>query len=387
MLYRLPISGLVAAVLSLVLVGSAAAQDDYRAEMQEIVDDLNDGDFRSFVSALSRRDMMTRIASHHPVDPQLAGAMNDQFDEIIEGAYNDAFPSMGQRKNIGKLVNFELSEGSGHALVRYKLPKYNYQYLRFDLSLDGRDRLVIDDWVNFMLTRRFSKYIAEGFVAVSPSEPGLHSLVTGIELNGSDLFMVREAAKAARESDHPRVLEIVADMRDHVQQHPYIVKQTLWAARISGDIDRYEAAVQQRLSIDAEDPLYALAISDYFMTTQQFDRALSALAAFQKGIGIDDGAVLSRMSALALAAGLDEDAEGYALRATEFEPELELGWWSLLRARARRDDIPGSIEVLTRLEDDFDERLDASKLKRDRFGAFHKIADSQAFKDWREQRN
>ena len=92
------------------------------------------------------------------------------------------------------------------------------------------------------------------------------------------------------------------------------------------------------------------------------------------------------MSATALALGQNEKAEEYAVMATTLEPTLKLGWWSLLRARARVSDFEGCIEALTRLEDDFGERIDGAKLRRDKYKAFGALANSQELKDWRASR-
>ena len=89
---------------------------------------------------------------------------------------------------------------------------------------------------------------------------------------------------------------------------------------------------------------------------------------------------------LALAIGKPDDAEEFAVAATVNEPELELGWWSLLRARAAARNFAGALEALTYLEDNFDHRLDEAKLRRDKYRAFASLASSQEFKDWRAGR-
>ena len=364
-----------------------AQEDAARAGFQEILDDLNDNDTDSFTSAFPQREMMNRIMAYYPIDPQVIGQVNAQFEESVLGWFMSAFPNTNGKDIIGTIVDFEMTDGSGYAVVRFKLPNYNYQYIRFDLSLDRRERIVINDWINFMFGHRVSVMVAQNLVAWNPSEMALHALVPGVEINGSDLFMLREAVKAFRENDHERVFEIVDDMRPHIRDHPYIVSIRLSSARATFNLDRYAAAVNRRLAINPNDGLFALMVTEYFMQVQEFGRALQAMEVFLDGLGFDDGAALSRMSALALADGQDEAAVGFARRATESEPSLKLGWWSLLRAFARQDDHDGAVEALTHLEDDFGERIDGSKLRRDRFRAFTRLADSQAFKDWRASRN
>ncbi len=370
-----------------VLPSAAIAQDDdARAQLQEIVDHLNDDRTDTFAEAFPKRDVLARISGYYPIDPQIVAQVDAQFEELIVAWFATAFPSTGGREIIGTVVEFEMTGDSGHAIVRFKLPNYNFQYIRFDLALDRRGRLRINDWVNFLFGHRMSAMVAQNLVAQNPSDVALHALVPGVEVNGSDLFMLREAVKAFRENDSERVFEIVDDMRPHIKDHPYIVSVRLMSAKAMSNIDRYEAAVNRRLEINPRDPLFALMIVDHYMQVQAFGNALEHMNVFVDGIGFDDGAALSRMSAMALADGQDEAAVEFAKRAVEHEPTLKLAWWSLLRAHARRDDFEGAIEALTRLEDDFGDRIDGSKLRRDRFRAFTKLANSQAFKDWRAGR-
>ena len=61
------------------------------------------------------------------------------------------------------------------------------------------------------------------------------------------------------------------------------------------------------------------------------------------------------MSALALALGDAENSAAFAARATTYEPALELGWWSLLRAQSSAEDFADATETLAHLEDHAEE--------------------------------
>ena len=133
-----------------------------------------------------------------------------------------------------------------------------------------------------------------------------------------------------------------------------------------------------------DDHLNSLRLVGYFIANRQYEEAIDAIERFQEGSGIRDGAMESVKSAAALAMGNMDDAEKHALQATVVEPSLELGWWSLLRARTRAKDYDGATEALTRLEDEFGHTLDAAKLKRDRF--LKVLADKQEYLNWRASR-
>ena len=80
----------------------------------------------------------------------------------------------------------------------------------------------------------------------------------------------------------------------------------------------------------------------------------------------------------------NDESVKHALRAIDAEPTLEVGWWSLLRARSRTKDYAGAIEALSRLEDDFGHVLDPQKLAKDRF--LRVLVRQQEYIDWNEAR-
>ena len=105
----------------------------------------------------------------------------------------------------------------------------------------------------------------------------------------------------------------------------------------------------------------------------------------QQELGIGDGAMGSLKTSAAIALGNLEDAEQFALQATQSEPTLELSWWSLLRARTAAGDYAGATEAMARLEDDFGESMSARQLQRDPY--LRILADQQEFLDWRASRD
>ena len=378
----------VVTVLLLTFAGPLVAQsDEQRAAMQEIVAELNENSYEAFLDAIDERRMLSRITQLYPISPEVVAQVRTDFATFMQAGLMASFPNVGDAEINGTLVDFDLQDGSGHALVRFRLPQYRFAYLRFELAENNRGKLLIEDWINYAKGERFSVAAAQSLVAALSSEAALRALLMGVNLDGNDLFLVREIAKAARDQQSERVFEVLDSMREEVRAHPYIVGLQLHAAVNAQEVDLYEDAIKKRLEQSAADPLFAATFANYFIMTQQFGRAVTSMQVLRDELGFDDGGLMSRMSAAALAHGDNADAVDYAARAAAHEPELKLAWWSLLRARAREEDFDGCLEALEALEDDFGDKMTASRLRRDRYGAFTELAASEAFKAWREARD
>ncbi len=377
-----------AAILLLAVSGAHAAEptEDQLERMERFVDGLNRNNFRTFHSLISERELTRRISGAAMIQASVLDALDSQFDETIQGFFVSAFPNTGGEQILGTLVDMQIDGDEGSALVRYGLPGYRYVYHRYLLDVSDSGRIQIVDWIDYFSAYRFSEMAATNLLASMPSDQAIRSLFSGVTLDNNRMFLAREVVKAYRDSQAQRFFEIVDDMGDDMKQHDLVLDFRIGMAFAGKDPRRYQEAIEERLNRSPNDALYSMTYVDWFMSTQQYDRALIALEVFLNEMATDDAATLSRMSALALVTGEDDNAAEYAERATSAEPELKLGWWSLLRARAIADDFDGCIEVMQTLEDRFGERFDAAKLRRDKAKAFHKLAASEQFKDWRASR-
>ena len=73
----------------------------------------------------------------------------------------------------------------------------------------------------------------------------------------------------------------------------------------------------------------------------------------------------ARLSAASLVLGNDEDALRYAEQAVQIEPGLELGWWSVLRARTATGQYGKAVEALDELEKTFGYTLGPEAFEKD----------------------
>ena len=381
-------SGLAVLVLATGFVHLAAAADDperdFRAKFQDVLDGLNDNSFDKFSAAISTSDMTRRILGTRSIDPQVKEMLVADFTSSVEEWFGESFPDTGGKEIIGTLIDFQEQGNQASALVRYSLPGYRYSYHLYSVRLNDDGRIIITDWLDYLMANRFSDAAGEFLVSVMPSDPAARKMLEIDSPTQSQVFQTRELLKAYRDKQAGRYFSIVENMDPTLQRERAILDRSLRMAEHLADRGRYEAAVLVLLEKYPDEPLYFLTYIDYFTATRDFDRGLKTLVNFQESLGADDGAAFARMSAFALALGENDDSVAYALRATEAEPSLEVGWWSLLRGRTRTKDFVGATEALSRLEDDFGHVLDPPKLSRDRF--LKVLTRQQEYIDWNAAR-
>jgi len=375
-------------MLTLVAGPLFAAEGDDKAfgQFQQILAGIDNRKFAPIQAAIDQADLGNRILSSRTIEPAARKVLNENFWQIIEESFLQNLPPANS-KIEAQLVDFAFENGKGQAGIRFNQPNYEYAYQVFELRYDSRSRLKIVDWFDTSKGMMFSAEIGEGLVILMPTKAATQKQISIKNPSDLELFQVTEIFKAARDRQPARYFQIYDEFSEDLRREPFIAKNAVFLALASKDTDRFVQALDIFAEVFAQDPKFALAMSDLLVRTQRYEESYESLQRFHADFSLQEGAIPARLSALALALGRIEDAEKYAVEATEDEPTLELGWWSLLRARARAEDHPGSIEALSYLENNFGHRLDEAKLRRDKFQGFASLVSSEAFKEWRNGRN
>ena len=365
-----------------------AADDDTKAfgQFQGFLEGMDQKSFEMMQDYIDQTDLTNRILSHQSVQPDVEQTFRSDFWNIIETGVASVLPPEGSKVK-GELIQFEFEDGQGRACVRFAYPNHNFQFHRFELRHDRRGRLKISDWFDSNKGLTFSALMGEELLTAKPTKEATRRLLSIETPSDLQLFQATELLKAIRDHDAPRFFDIYNEFDDQLKKVPWIAKNAVFMAHDLKDIDRFARTLEIFADVFADDPDMALLLSDYYLIVQDYERALTALQRFEQHFAVNEGALPAKSSAIALAAGKLEEAETFAVAATTNEPQVELGWWSLLRVRTAAKDYQGALVALTYLEDNFGHRLDARKLRRDKFRAFTKLASSQEFKDWRAGRD
>jgi hypothetical protein len=375
-------------VLTVLATPLNAAEDDTKAfgQFQEFLEGVDQLSFEMIQDYLDQTDLANRILSHQPVQPDVEDMFRGDFWNVIERGVLNVLPPKGSGVK-GELIQFTFENGKGQACVRFRYPQHAYQFHRFELRQDRRGRLKVIDWFDSNKGQSFSSFMGEELLSTKPTKETTRRLLSISAPTDLQLFQATEILKAIRDRQAPRFFEIYDEFDEQLKREPLIAKNAVNMAHGLKDIDRFARTFAIFVDVYAGDPDMALLLSDFYLLVEDYEHAFTSMQRFEQHFAVNEGALPAKLSALALATGKPEEAEKFAVKATTNEPTVELGWWSLLRARTAAGDYQSALEALTYLEDNFGHRLDAAKLRRDKFRAFTKLANSQEFKDWRASRN
>jgi hypothetical protein len=358
-------------------------QELFQTGFPLIVESLNLGTFELFASSIDRSAFLSRIYGLRLIDQNVKKKFNESMVSQFEGLLRSGF---GDPQNPIKatLLGVESRGDRGRAVVRYDLPKLQFGYHEYELVLDEDGRVVIVDWIDYLQGAGFTDALGTSLVIAAPSEAAVRKLIDFQVANTADLFQFRELLKAARDGRVEKYLEIIEGLNPALQRQRVVVMQTVLLSKMINNRRFLRAGLVQMAEHFPEEPLYSLMLLDYYVPAKMFEEAVAALQRTYAKFGFADAAMESRISAITLAMGNGTDANAFAERAVLLEPQLELAWWSALRARVAVEDFAGAVEALQRLEEHHGHTLGAEQLQGD--GSFAKLLASEDFKTWAASR-
>ncbi len=369
--------------LALLAPAVAADADEMQKEFNAVIQGLNRNSFDRFNRAIDRSDMTERIYSRRVIEPAVKSAFGKEFTTSIQQMFTSSFPS-SKKEILGTVLDFRFENDQGRAVVRYEASGYRFIYHAYELRADDGGRLRIVDWIDYYQGGRFSDEAGAALVMALPSKAATRNMLADKTLDDGQVFQAGELFKAARDGEAERFFQIHDDLDDTLREEEVVVRLSWQVALGERDGERVEAAAQRIEQAFPGDALHAMRLVEHYVASQQFDKAIAALETLQQELGVRDGATESLKTSAAIALGNLEDAERFAVQATQSEPTLELAWWSLLRARTEAGNYGGATEAMARLEDDFGETMSPGQLRKDRY--LRVLADQQEYLDWRASR-
>ncbi len=396
----MPITRLVVILAVLVLPAFAAAQGVDReaamareAEqreamlngMQAVVDAINDGSFAVFTGSINPEDMLERIFGLRLIDQRVKKQYRESFEDSLGQTIEQSITQRQQTPVRAHLQGFRSRGNQGLAVVRYDLENFQFAYHEYELTLDSKDQLVIVDWTDFFWGDRFSDAVGETLVIAAPSKSAARKLVDFQSISEKQIFQLTEALKAMRDFQVARYFEIVETMDDELKRQRIIVAGGVQMTKRARARRQLRTALIALDRYFAQDPLYTNLLLDYYFPTRRYEDAKASLERLSARLGVEDGAMEARLSSAELVMRNNEAALQHAERAIELENDLELAWWSVLRARNASRDFDGAVAALTTLEDQFGYDLNPEALGKDK--SLARFVESPEYKEWLASRS
>ena len=360
-------------------------QQAFRDGMSSIVGNLNAGSFMLFTKAIDRNNFIDRIFGLRLIDGGIKRDFREDMQESTK--WNDFIASLyaeeAEQGILATLLIVESRGDRGRAVVRYDMSFFRANYHEYELILDDSGRVRIVDWNDYFWGHQFTDRMGLTLVQAMPNPNAARKLVDFPNVRESQVFQIMEILKATRDRNLDRYKQIVEGMDERLKNQRVVVMLGLDAARAGRKRRSQRAALQRVHELFPRDPLLALALLDLYLPAERYQDAYNSLAALQKHLRVDDALINARLSSVLLVMDKVDEAHELAMKSVTQEPNLELGWWSVFRARVTAEDFPAAIEGLEILEDNFGHSLGPDTLAKD--PVYQKFMLSAEYRVWFEE--
>ncbi len=344
-----------------------ARQQAFSDGMSAIIGNLNAGSFKLFTKAIDKDDFIDRIFGLRLID---GGIKRDFRSDIKEsekwsGFVKSLYAKESEDGIRATLLIVESRGESGRAVVRFDMSRFRANYHEYDLRLDDKGRVIIVDWNDYLWGHLFTDRMGLTMVQAKPNKNAARKLVDFSNVREEQIFQIMELLKATRDRDFDRYAQIMETLDERLKAQRTIIKLGLDTARAARKRGVQRDSLQMVDRYFATDPLFALALMDYYLPAKRYQDAYDALLNLQRYLRIDDALLNARLSSILLVMNRIDDATELALKSVTQEPDLELGWWSVIRARVTAKKYADAIEALETLERDFGQALGPDALSKD----------------------
>ncbi|HNP35914.1 MAG TPA: hypothetical protein PKK10_08675 [Woeseiaceae bacterium] len=342
-------------------------QQLFMDDMADVVADLNKGSFDRLVRAIDADALLEKIFGLRLIDQRMKRDFRDRVKEPEQFAafIQSQYAAEAEDGIKAHLLVVESRGDRGRAVVRFDMPRFQANYIEYDLRLSKGDQLEVLDWTDYLWGHRFSEHIGLSMVQAQPSESAARKLVNYPNVQQAEVFQLIEVLKATRDRNLARYFQIVDTMNVNLKRQRVIWKLGLDAARIARKRRDQRKVLVAIADYYPKDVLFALPLLDYYFPDRQYQNAYDALVRVRDHLRVNDGVSNARLSSASLVLENIAEANRYAELAVRGEPELELGWWSLLRARIAAGDFSAAIPALDKLRSTFGHELGPEDLAKD----------------------
>jgi len=362
----------------------AAKQQAFQSGAQRIVDGFNAGSTDAFVDSLDQADLLERVFGLRLIDQRIKKQVREGLPQSFLRSITSSLP-VGNETIKVTLLEVESRGDRGRAVVRFDYPKFQFNYHEYDLRLDTNGKVVVYDWIDFLDGNLFTEAAGRSMVMAAPGKAAARKLLDFQNVSENELFQFAELLKAARDRKLDRYLEIRDGMQERFQRQRIVVETNVDLARQVRKRRQMVAGLAIMAKYYPEEPLYSLMLLDYYVPARRLDEAVAALQRLSERLDVADAAMEARLSAVALSKGEPQAASTLADAALTLENDLEIAWWSALKARVALEDFARATEALQQLEAQFGWDLGTETLQQDK--SYRGLLASSEYQAWLESRS
>ncbi len=269
-------------------------QQAFRDGVSAIVGSMNAGSFILFTKAIDRNNFVERIFGLRLID----GGIKRNFREDMQDPtkWNNFIASLYAEESKdgmhATLLIVESRGDRGRAVVRFDMSHFRANYHEYELILDESGRVRIVDWNDYFWGNKFTDRMGLTLVQAKPNLNAARKLVDLPNVRESQVFQVMEILKATRDRDFDRYDQILEGMDERLRNQRVVITLGLDAARKGRKRRAQRKALKSIAENFPNDPLFSLALLDYYLPEKRYQDAYDALTRLQKHLRVDDALVL-----------------------------------------------------------------------------------------------
>jgi hypothetical protein len=317
------------------------------------------------------KDMGLNAADRETVLKVFPNALRTNVDlgiRAIEGSKGSAkYLRSGQRN------------GRPFALLRYDLGDQGIDYVEYYLGKTDK----VEDWYVHSMATLFSSSARLGLSSVLKTDSMLFALFGTRLATEADAKPFLELRAQLQKQDFAAAYRTLERFPEEFRKtRQWALMRVSYGARIDEQTHRV-ALRQLAKDFGGESELQFMLVDHYFFE-QQFDRALTAVGALERGIGGEDAATASLRGNVLNAAKRYDEASKACRRGMQLEPDHKAAYWCLVAVGIGQRSGKIAVEGLKAYESAFSVVFNLDHLSSQ--VEYKEIAATPEFAAWRKSR-
>jgi len=364
-------------LLAVVMVAPLARADAVVG--RAIAEALNKGDIEAVLRTMDVEAVGRQVIKDLGLNDSDRERVLKVFPSAVRTNVEIGVRSMQTSKGSARFMRSGVRDSRPFALLRYDLEDQGIDYVEYYLTSSGR----VEDWYVHSLAANFSTLARLSLATALKTDSMLYGMFGTLHLTAADTKPFADLRTHLQAQDFAgayRTLERFPEEFRKTRQ--WALMRVSYGGRI--DEQTHRAALRQLAKDFGGDPALQFMLVDHYFFEQQFERALAAIGALERGIGGEDAATMNLRGNVLLAAKRYGDASTACRRGMQLEPGHKAAYWCLVAVGLGHNDGKVAVEGLKAYESAFGVRFNLDQLAAQ--AEYKQIATTPEFAAWRNSR-